>query len=72
MKPRMKKSGSTVFGVRIGLRGGIISELWMNREGRGRYKCWGTYCQAFNRCCLKAVSVEQVSKERKGIKAIEM
>lgn len=51
MTPTMKKSGSTVLGVRMGLlrmvscRGCWLSEVLH------------TYCHAFNRCCLKAVSV---------------
>lgn len=40
-----------------------VSELWVNSiecDGLGGFGVWGlggTYCQAFRRCCLKAVSV---------------
>ncbi len=53
MIPRVKKSGKTVFGVRIGLHEPMLTvyvPVYLGLFG-------DTYCQAFNRCCLKAVSM---------------
>lgn len=52
--PMAKKIGITVFGVRIGLA--TISD-----RGEMVGASIRTYCHAFNRCCLKAVSVQQVT-----------
>lgn len=64
MIPMVKKSGSTVLGVRIGLAcvsvavpGGPQFGL-VDRLGRGQED--GTHCHAFNRCCLKAVSARRI------------
>lgn len=51
MTPTMKKSGRTVFGVRIGLsqcQPEFVLEFKVSAQ---------THCHAFRRCCLKAVSV---------------
>lgn len=54
MTPTMKKSGRTVFGVRMGLQAG----QWL---GAGvadlPLSVFCTYCHAFKRCCRNAVSV---------------
>ena len=51
MMPTMKKSGRTVFGVRMGLspRG----QCWCSLSMRALH----TYCHAFSRCWRNAVSV---------------
>lgn len=50
MTPTAKRSGRTVFGVRIGLQARTRSGFVPAREATS------TYCQAFSRCCRKAVS----------------
>lgn len=55
MIPMAKKSGRTVFGVRIGLRNDYQPRF--APEPRSHVVALATHCQAFNRCCLNAVSV---------------
>ena len=52
MIPTTKKRGKTVLGVRIGLRQSVLAGVVRKRYLALRT----TYCQAFNRCCRKAVS----------------
>ena len=59
--PTVKKSGSTVFGVRIGLDSTQDSRQLPLLRPPGRYRkvaYWRTttYCHAFSRCCRNAVS----------------
>ena len=70
MRPTMKKRGRTVFGVRIGLRASEVGQHGypsppligcLMKEGGG------TYCQAFNLCCRKAVSMAFTLAPSRGL-----
>ena len=56
MMPTKKKRGSTLLGVNIGLMAPLLAAKGALR-GTWCGGFSGTYCQAFNRCCRKAVSV---------------
>ena len=58
MMPTMKKSGKTLFGVRIGLFEERLRSLVIEYNRNGKHQS-STHCHAFKRCWRKAVSNER-------------
>jgi hypothetical protein len=58
MMPTAKNRGSTVLGVRMGLRSVRPLSYCTAHPGSGGVK-GDTHCHALSRCCRKAVSVSR-------------